>query len=53
MFLLFLIGMIVGVYIDQELERVPQIKPIVVNIINKWNAYFLSEDTQPQNNKEM
>lgn len=46
MFLIFLIGMLCGIYIDQELEAMPKLKPIIVNFFSQ------QDESQESSNKE-
>jgi len=46
MFLIFLIGMLCGIYIDQELESIPKLKPIIVNLFSP------QDESQESSNKE-
>jgi hypothetical protein len=46
MFLIFLIGMLCGIYIDQELEAMPKLKPIIVNFFSP------QDESQESSNKE-
>lgn len=38
MFIMFVIGIIFGIYIDQEFETLPKIKPLFVQLVNNLKA---------------
>lgn len=55
MFIMFVIGIILGIYIDQEFETLPKIKPLFVQLVNHLHApqtVKTSEESEKQNKKE-
>ena len=52
---MFVIGIILGIYIDQEFETLPKIKPLFVQLVNNLKApktVKTSEKGDKQNKKE-